>query len=258
MYLGGAVLPTCNQKEDQKSVAMKKKDPVTGAENERRLPGVVDDKKSVEPVVACGRPGTMAFREDAANPVCTGCFFYQKRVARSWDKPVVPLQGAEPGGSVSRSGKRDPAFYGKPPTQNGTYGPRQGTYGAVFSKTHLFEPTPVYRKKAERVAHILGARISDPPGLPELARLTQTNMEYMRVAFKACFGMTVIEYQRSCRLESARYLLMDPGLTLEDIAFRTGYSDASSLSRAFYENYGIRPGKYRRGISCCGSCASIE
>jgi AraC-like DNA-binding protein len=48
------------------------------------------------------------------------------------------------------------------------------------------------------------------------------------------------------RLGAARRLLADPGVTLADVAFRVGFADVATFSRAFKRWTGLPPGQWRR------------
>jgi AraC-like DNA-binding protein len=61
--------------------------------------------------------------------------------------------------------------------------------------------------------------------------------------------MTVKEYVTRLRIEVAKQLLYDRAQTLERIAEKVGFSDASHLSRVFRRYVGYRPGTFRRDIS---------
>jgi AraC-like DNA-binding protein len=45
----------------------------------------------------------------------------------------------------------------------------------------------------------------------------------------------------------AEEMLDDPTLSVDDIAARLGYSDGSSLTRAFVRVHGVPPRRFRRG-----------
>jgi AraC-like DNA-binding protein len=63
--------------------------------------------------------------------------------------------------------------------------------------------------------------------------------------FRAAVGMAPRRFLIETRLAAARELLVTTGLGLAAIAERTGFKDASRLSRAFGEAMGQPPGAYR-------------
>ncbi len=68
---------------------------------------------------------------------------------------------------------------------------------------------------------------------------------YTRV-FKAQKGMSFRDYQNTLKIKRAGALMKDPGLNLSEIAYRCGYRDLSSFSRAFFRKTGSYPGVYRK------------
>jgi len=64
--------------------------------------------------------------------------------------------------------------------------------------------------------------------------------------FKQVTGTTFHKYLNDIRREKATQLLMENEMTLEEIAEKTGFTDASCLYRNFMSHYGVSPGKYRK------------
>ncbi|HYO57676.1 AraC family transcriptional regulator [Archangium sp.] len=58
-------------------------------------------------------------------------------------------------------------------------------------------------------------------------------------------GLSFQELVDRVRAEKARALVRDGHLTLNDVAFRLGFSDVSSFSRSFRRWTGVSPGRYR-------------
>lgn len=54
-------------------------------------------------------------------------------------------------------------------------------------------------------------------------------------------------FMRSIRMKRAAQLLLEGGLTVAEIAERTGFSSASYFSRLFQETYGCKPSEYKGG-----------
>ncbi|MBQ7683124.1 MAG: tetratricopeptide repeat protein [Bacteroidaceae bacterium] len=64
---------------------------------------------------------------------------------------------------------------------------------------------------------------------------------------KALAGVTTQQYVMRIRMEQARLLLTSrPDLPVSDIAYRCGFSDPSSFSRAFRHTFGIPPTDFRK------------
>jgi len=59
-------------------------------------------------------------------------------------------------------------------------------------------------------------------------------------------GVTLHQYVLQCRLEEAKRLLTSTPLSVEEIAFKTGFSYVSNFSGCFGRMTGITPGAYRK------------
>jgi len=75
-----------------------------------------------------------------------------------------------------------------------------------------------------------------------------SRFQFLR-AFKAATGTTPHRYVVDRRLERAAALLRDrSGLSIADIAHRTGFCNQSHLTTAFRRKYGLTPYAYRRSV----------
>lgn len=82
--------------------------------------------------------------------------------------------------------------------------------------------------------------------LAEHARMSPRN--FARV-FRSEVGVTPARYVESCRMDVARSLLETSGLTIAEIARRTGVGDAATLHRLFERRLATTPDAYRRHFS---------
>ncbi len=64
--------------------------------------------------------------------------------------------------------------------------------------------------------------------------------------FRSHFGVTPVEYLNARRLERAKVLLLNPRLTISEIAFAVGFRDAGYFSRKFRAQTGLPPGRFSR------------
>lgn len=78
-----------------------------------------------------------------------------------------------------------------------------------------------------------------------LTRATHLSRTAFLKKFKDFFGMPPGEYIIKKRLGAAKNMLITTTQSLSDIANKTGFSDASHLSRAFKKEYGISPASFR-------------
>jgi AraC family transcriptional regulator len=81
--------------------------------------------------------------------------------------------------------------------------------------------------------------------LSELSALVDLSPRYFCAAFKEAVGRPPHQFQIERRVERAKVLLLNPGLSLADVALMVGFSSQSHLSDYFRRITGITPAKYR-------------
>ena len=59
--------------------------------------------------------------------------------------------------------------------------------------------------------------------------------------FKELFGTTIFDFYQTQRMEHAKYLLYDKGLSVTEVSSLLGYSSISHFSTAFKKHTGIKP-----------------
>jgi AraC family transcriptional regulator len=84
------------------------------------------------------------------------------------------------------------------------------------------------------------------PRLAELARLSGRSSHYLSKLFRQSTGQSLTQYVAAWRMQRARKLLSDTSLSLKEIAFRLGFSDAANFSTAFRKTCGTTPALYRK------------
>lgn len=75
------------------------------------------------------------------------------------------------------------------------------------------------------------------------------NGKYLSAFFKKYSGQNLTDYIQAVRVQHAKKLLADTGLTLEQIAQQVGYANDVGLIRVFKKQEGITPGKYREQLT---------
>jgi AraC family transcriptional activator of pyochelin receptor len=91
---------------------------------------------------------------------------------------------------------------------------------------------------------ILRQRVSDPPSLPELARLVGTNVNKLTTGFRQLFGCSVYGFVREQRLELAYRLIATGHSSVAEAARACGYAD-SHFTKVFRRRFGIAPSALR-------------
>lgn len=82
-----------------------------------------------------------------------------------------------------------------------------------------------------QVQHCLASEPGSTASVEELARRFGMSERNLSRAFRNATGMTVHQYRTRVRLEHARALLRNPGLTMEAIAEKCGFTNARQLRR---------------------------
>ncbi len=65
-------------------------------------------------------------------------------------------------------------------------------------------------------------------------------------AFKEKYGITVMDYLTSLRIEEAKKMLLQTDMTVGEISDEVGFGDTSYFSKVFLKTVGISPSQYRR------------
>jgi AraC family transcriptional regulator len=97
------------------------------------------------------------------------------------------------------------------------------------------------RSKIIRARELLLENIGEPVTIKELSRKVAINECYLKKGFKEMFGTTIFDFYQSQRMEHARYLLYEKGLSVTDVSMLLGYSSISHFSTAFKKHTGLKP-----------------
>ena len=97
------------------------------------------------------------------------------------------------------------------------------------------------REKIQAACNIIAGTEGRPLTIRELSRKVAMNECYLKKGFKAITGKTIHEYQQELRMEKARQLLQQQGLTVTDVAMELGFSSISHFSTAFKRVTGMKP-----------------
>jgi len=97
------------------------------------------------------------------------------------------------------------------------------------------------RDKIARAREILIQHIGDPITIKELSRKVAINECYLKKGFKEMFGTTIFDFYQNQRMEHARFLLYEKGLSVSEVSALLGYSSISHFSTAFKKHTGLKP-----------------
>jgi AraC-like DNA-binding protein len=97
------------------------------------------------------------------------------------------------------------------------------------------------REKITRARELLLQHIGEPLTIKELSRKVAINECYLKKGFKEMFGTTIFDFYQGQRMEHARYLLYEKGLSVTEVSVMLGYSSISHFSTAFKKHTGLKP-----------------
>jgi len=97
------------------------------------------------------------------------------------------------------------------------------------------------REKIIQAREILLQHIGEPLTIKELSRKVAINECYLKKGFKEMFGTTIFDFYQGQRMEHARYLLYEKGLSVTEVSVMLGYSSISHFSTAFKKHTGLKP-----------------
>ena len=107
---------------------------------------------------------------------------------------------------------------------------------------------PIASWKIRRLIDFIEENLDRDLTLEAMATEVSLNSLYLPRAFKKSVGQTPHQYVMRRRIERAKELLAETDLSLSEIAFATGFSDQSHLTRHFRQMIGVAPGQFRRSL----------
>jgi AraC family transcriptional regulator len=107
--------------------------------------------------------------------------------------------------------------------------------------TYKFLANEADREKIIKAREILLQHIGEPITIKSLSRKVAMNECYLKKGFKEMFGATIFDFYQSQKMEHAKYLLYEKGLTVTEVSVLLGYSSISHFSTAFKKHTGLKP-----------------
>ena len=99
----------------------------------------------------------------------------------------------------------------------------------------------VARERVERTTAILRSHLSEPPDIEALGAQVGCSSFYLSRLFSKEMGMTIPQYLRQVRIETAAELLLAGRHNVTEAAMEVGYSSLSHFSKAFCTTIGCCP-----------------
>ncbi len=99
--------------------------------------------------------------------------------------------------------------------------------------------------KVHTARKILGDDLASDISVEELADRVYLNRTTLQRVFKQMYGMTIFEYRTQVRMQEAKNLLLEKGISITEIAGICGYSNASKFAAAFKKCFGVTPTEWK-------------
>ncbi len=103
--------------------------------------------------------------------------------------------------------------------------------------------------KIERVKEFLERNYDKRVSLEDVAELVYLSPKYLSRLFKEVTGIGFNQYRLARKMEKAREILTETGLTVNEISYRLGYRNMESFIRMFKKLIGLTPTQYRESQS---------
>ena len=105
----------------------------------------------------------------------------------------------------------------------------------------------IYRSRINKAIDYVNNNLDRSISLEELAEVSFFSPFHFHRIFVAITGESVNNFTNRIRLEKVAKFLKFSDKPISDIAFESGFSSSSTLSRTFKKHFGISPSSYRKG-----------
>ena len=100
-------------------------------------------------------------------------------------------------------------------------------------------------EKKSRIDRYISCNLLSGIALDDIAAYTEMNRTYFCLFFKKHYGMGLIEYVNSIKLDMACAMLLKSDAAIADIAIQCGFRTVTYFNRVFKAAKGISPKEYR-------------
>lgn len=114
---------------------------------------------------------------------------------------------------------------------------------------HRYDKTRVPKTQVEfvkTVSQYILANLNEKITIKQLTKQFAVSNTYMQNAFHSVYGMPVISFIRTSKMQSAAKILLQSSCTIEELSEQFGYENESKFSAAFKKIMGETPGSYRK------------
>jgi AraC family transcriptional regulator, glycine betaine-responsive activator len=100
--------------------------------------------------------------------------------------------------------------------------------------------------KVSAAIRLMETQLDTPLPVVEIACAVNISVRSLETLFQSEFATSPGSFYRNLRLQMARRLLLETGLSIQEVTVRTGFSSPSAFSRAIRKHFGKAPGRLRK------------
>src|SRR5262249_45426881 len=102
-----------------------------------------------------------------------------------------------------------------------------------------------HRRAVERVITDARDRLCEPISLHDMSRVAYLSAFHFNRVFHQITGLPPAKFISAMRLDEAKRLLLNTGMSITDISFEVGYNSLSTFTRRFTQRVGLGPREFR-------------
>jgi len=118
-------------------------------------------------------------------------------------------------------------------------------YG-VLQKTARLSKGGLAPWQKRRASELLHENMHGRIRLSDIARECGLSVSHFARSFKTSFGTSTHQWLMQHRIDHAKQLMSQTGMSLTDIAIQSGFNDQAAFTHTFHQLVGVSPGRWRR------------
>jgi len=103
-------------------------------------------------------------------------------------------------------------------------------------------------KLCSTIKHYIDTHLFSIESLTELSDLCGYNYSYLSFLFRKVSGITLSDYYKNRRFESAKLMIRENRLKIGEISNLLGYNSVYAFSKAFKDEFGMSPKNYYKSV----------
>lgn len=118
----------------------------------------------------------------------------------------------------------------------------------LISSNRLSSVISSFRNEIQMIDIFIEENIDKKISLSMLAQYVNRSESYLSRLFKTETGINIIHYINTKKMQHAKELLINPDISISEIAHSLGFEESSYFNKIFNKIYGINPSDYRKTI----------